>query len=140
MQPDQQSTPDTPADLPPQATSPEATSPETPAVEVASATFPDVGHEHLGRDGSAPPPNLGVLHDVELDVTVEFGRRQLPLADVLRLGAGSVIELEKMVGEPLAIYANGRLIAEGEAVVVDEQFGVRITRLATSNPSGNAFH
>jgi flagellar motor switch protein FliN/FliY len=111
----------------------------TPTVEVAAATFPDVGSEHLG-DGPARAADLGVLHDVELDVTVELGRRQLPLSDVLRLGAGSVIELEKMVGEPLAVYANGRLIAEGEAVVVDEQFGVRITRLATPNAAGNAFH
>jgi flagellar motor switch protein FliN/FliY len=136
MQPDEkQPTSDTPAGLPP-----ETAPPEVPAVEVASAAFPDVGREQLDGDGFTPPPDLGVLHDVELDVTVEFGRRQLPLADVLRLGAGSVIELEKMVGEPLAIYANGRLIAEGEAVVVDEQFGVRITRLVTSKPSGNAFH
>ena len=111
----------------------------TPTVEVAAAMFPEVGGEHLG-DGPTRAADLGVLHDVELDVTVELGRRQLPLADVLRLGAGSVIELEKMVGEPLAVYANGRLIAEGEAVVVDEQFGVRITRLATPSAAGNAFH
>jgi flagellar motor switch protein FliN/FliY len=111
-----------------------------PTVEVAAATFPDVGSEHLGGGDAGRPAHLGVFHDVELDVTVELGRRQLPLADVLRLGTGSVIELEKMVGEPLAVYANGRLIAEGEAVVVDEQFGVRITRLATPNAAGNAFH
>jgi len=52
---------------------------------------------------------------------------------VLRLTTGSIIELEKLVGEPLEIYANGRLIAEGEAVVIDEQFGVRITNLVTGN-------
>ncbi len=107
-------------------------------VEVAAAAFPDVGAEHLDGDG-VMPTNLHVLHDVELDVTVELGRRHLPLADVLRLGVGSVVELEKMVGESLSVYANGRLIAEGEAVVVDEQFGVRITKLAAPKPGGNTF-
>ena len=65
-----------------------------------------------------------------MEITVELGRRKLPLADLLNLTTGSIIELEKLVGEPLEVYANGRLIAEGEAVVIDEQFGVRITNLA----------
>lgn len=96
---------------------------------LASAAFPDFGSEHLG-DGATG--HFEVLAEVELEVTVELGRRRLPLADVLRLTKGSVVELEKLVGEPLSVYANGRLIAEGEAVVVDEQFGVRITRLAAA--------
>jgi flagellar motor switch protein FliN/FliY len=92
------------------------------------ADFPDLGAERLsGPD--MPYANLSLLVDVELEVRVELGRRKLPLADVLKLAAGSVIELDKIVGEPLAIYANDRLIAEGEAVVIDEQFGVRVTRL-----------
>lgn len=96
---------------------------------IAPAAFPDLGRETLTGDGS--PGNLDLLADVELEVTVELGRRRLPLADVLRLSTGSVIELEKVVGEPLEVYANGRLIAEGEAVVIDEHFGIRITRLAS---------
>ena len=76
------------------------------------------------------PGNFDLLAEVELTLTVELGRRKLALSEVLQLTPGSVIELEKLVGEPLEIYANGRLIAEGEAVVVDEQFGVRITNLA----------
>jgi flagellar motor switch protein FliN/FliY len=72
-----------------------------------------------------------MLADVELDVTVELGRRRMPLADILRLTSGSVVELEKLVGEPLQVFANNRLIAEGEAVVIDDQFGVRITSLAS---------
>ena len=96
---------------------------------VAPAAFPELGRETLGGNGS--PGNLDMLADVELEVTVELGRRRLPLADVLRLSAGSVVELEKVVGEPLEVYANGRLIAEGEAVVIDEHFGIRITRLAS---------
>jgi flagellar motor switch protein FliN/FliY len=99
-------------------------------VEVAAASFPELGREVVGGDGS--DAGFALLAEVELEVTVELGRRKIPLADVLRLTTGSVIELDKLVGEPLEVYANGRLIAEGEAVVMDEQFGIRITSL-TSN-------
>ncbi|MFQ5571034.1 MAG: flagellar motor switch protein FliN [Rhodothermales bacterium] len=106
-----------------------------PSVAVASASFPELGVETIGGDGE----NFGLLAEVELEVTVELGRRKLPLADILRLTTGSVIELENLVGEPLEIYANGRLIAEGEAVVIDEQFGIRITRLASEKQRTKAF-
>ncbi|MEX0601345.1 MAG: flagellar motor switch protein FliN, partial [Rhodothermales bacterium] len=108
-----------------------------PSVQVQQAAFPDLGGESIGGDGS----NTGfeLLAEVELEVTVELGRRNIPLADVLRLTTGSVIELEKLVGEPLEVYANGRLIAEGEAVVMDEQFGIRITNLANGRPRAKAF-
>ncbi len=99
------------------------------AVEVAPAAFEDFGRERIG-DGRDGHPSLHFLSDVELEVTVELGRRRLPLAEVLRLTTGSVVELEKLVGQPLEVYANDRLIAEGEAVVIDDQFGVRITSLA----------
>jgi len=82
---------------------------------------------------TAPPPSAGafdLLADVEIEVTVEFGRRRLPLGEVARLEVGSVIELDALAGEPLAIFANGRRIATGEAVVVDGQFAVRIESLA----------
>ncbi len=98
-------------------------------IEVAPVNLPDLGKEALGVGGSS---NFELLSDVELEVRVELGRRRLPLADLIRLTHGSVIELEKLVGEPLEVYANGRLIAEGEAVVIEEQFGVRITRLITN--------
>lgn len=97
------------------------------SVHVAPAAFDDLGAESIG-DGAT---DLHVLSDVELELTVELGRRHLPLADVLRLTTGSVVELDKMVGQPLFIYANGRMIAEGEAVVIDDQFGVRVTSLST---------
>lgn len=99
-------------------------------VEVATAAFPELGSEVVGGDGS--DAGFALLAEVELEVTVELGRRKIPLADVLRLTTGSVIELDKLVGEPLEVYANGRLIAEGEAVVMDEQFGIRITSLASN--------
>ena len=84
---------------------------------------------------SAPPRpsgggTLDLLGDVELEVTVELGRCRLPLAEVARLGVGSVVELDALAGDPLVVYANGRRIATGEAVVVDGQFGVRIQKVS----------
>lgn len=82
----------------------------------------------------SPDPGLvastmDLLADVELEVTVELGRCRLPLGEVARLGVGSVVELDTLAGEPLVVYANGRRIATGEAVVVDGQFGIRVGRL-----------
>ena len=104
-------------------------------VAVSPAVFPEFNPDSFPGDGG----NFNLLAEVELEVTVELGRRKLPLADVLRLTTGSVIELENLVGEPLEVYANGRLIAEGEAIVIDEQFGIRITRLASDRQRTKAF-
>ena len=116
------------ADIPDMDTPASSNDAQAP-VAVSSVAFDDLGAESIG-DGSTG--ELDLLADVELEVTVELGRRRLPLADVLRLTTGSVIELDKLVGQPLAVDANGRLIAEGEAVVIDDQFGVRVTSLATA--------
>lgn len=110
---------------------------EKPKVEVAPAAFPELGNEVISGDGA--DGGFELLAEVELEVTAELGRRKIPLSDVLRLTTGSVIELEKLVGEPLEVYANGRLIAEGEAVVMDEQFGIRITNLASGRNRARAF-
>jgi flagellar motor switch protein FliN/FliY len=69
------------------------------------------------------------LLDVHLDVSVEVGRVQMPVREVLSLGPGSVIELQRAAGEPVEVFANGRCIGRGEIVVVGDQFGVRITEL-----------
>ena len=73
------------------------------------------------------PRNLDFLLDVTLQVTVEVGRCRMTIQDLLQLGQGSVIELTKLAGEPLDIFINERPIARGEAVIVNEKFGVRIT-------------
>jgi flagellar motor switch protein FliN len=73
------------------------------------------------------PRNLDFLLDVFLQVSVEVGRTKMTIQDLLQLGQGSVIELSKLAGEPLDIYINERLVARGEAVIVNEKFGVRIT-------------
>ena len=99
-------------------------------VEVAPVRFADLGPESLGGPGGPSP--LARMEEVEIEIAVELGRRRLPLAEILRLNVGSVVELDRMLGEPLGVYANGHLVAEGEAVVLGEQFAVRVTRLVAA--------
>ena len=73
------------------------------------------------------PRNLDFLLDVYLQVSVEVGRTRMTIQDLLQLGQGSVIELSKLAGEPLDVYINNRLVARGEAVIVNEKFGIRVT-------------
>jgi flagellar motor switch protein FliN/FliY len=85
---------------------------------------------------TAPSAALDTLLDVSLPVAIEFGRTTMTVQEVLDLACGSVIRLERMVGEPIDIYVSDRKFAEGEVVVVGEFFGVRITRiLAATEPS-----
>jgi flagellar motor switch protein FliN/FliY len=72
-----------------------------------------------------------MLLDVPLALTVELGRSNMTIQELLALGPGSVIELDKMAGEPLDIVVNGRLVARGEAVVVNDKFGIRITDIVS---------
>lgn len=72
---------------------------------------------------------IGFLKDVKMNVSVELGNREMSLGNVLKLVRGSVIELEKLAGEPVDILVNGQTIAEGDVVVIDEHFGVRISKL-----------
>ena len=74
-------------------------------------------------------PNIALLLDVPLQVTVELGRTRKLIRDILELSPGSVIELDKLAGEAVDILVNGKLIAKGEVVVIDENFGVRITEI-----------
>lgn len=77
--------------------------------------------------GQGSPRTLDFILDVTLQVTVEVGRARMTIQDILQLGQGSVVELEKLAGEPLDIYVNGKPVARGEAVIVNEKFGVRLT-------------
>ena len=74
---------------------------------------------------------LDLLLDVPLEVSVELGRTRLSIQNLLALGPGSVVELDKLAGDPLDILVNGRLVARGEAVVVNDKFGVRITDIVS---------
>lgn len=71
--------------------------------------------------------NLDLILDIPLRVTVELGRSKMVVSELLNLGQGSVIELNKLAGEPMEILVNDKLVARGEAVVVNEKFGVRLT-------------
>lgn len=71
--------------------------------------------------------DIDLILDIPLDVSVELGRVKMLVNDLLQLGQGSIIELNKAVGEPLEIYIHNKLIARGEVVVMDEQFGIRVT-------------
>lgn len=73
--------------------------------------------------------NLNLVMDVELNVSLRFGKRQLPLRDVLDLASGSIVELDRLVDEPVELYLDGKLIARGEAVVVDGNYGLRVTEV-----------
>jgi flagellar motor switch protein FliN/FliY len=81
----------------------------------------------LGAAPAEVPRNFGLLLDIPLEVTVEIGRTKLTLQELLRLGAGSVIELGKAAHERLDVLINGKPIARGEAVMVNDKFGVRLT-------------
>lgn len=83
--------------------------------------------DKLAQSNQKEPVNLSVLLDISLQVTVELGRARMTIDSLLRLSQGSVVELNRVAGEPLDIYVNDKLMARGEAVVVKEKFGVRIT-------------
>jgi len=76
--------------------------------------------------------NLQLILDIPLRVTVELGRTKMAVSELLNLGQGSVIELNKLAGEPMEVFVNDKLIARGEAVVVNEKFGVRLTDIIST--------
>lgn len=84
--------------------------------------------DSLTRDTALPKAqNLDFILDIPVEVTVELGKTRMLVNDLLQLGQGSVVELEKLAGEPVEIVINDKLIARGEVVVVNEKFGVRLT-------------
>ena len=75
--------------------------------------------------------DIDFVLDIPLDLSVELGRVKMLVNDLLQLGPGSIIELSKLVGEPLHIYINDKMIAKGEVVVMDEKFGIRVTDITS---------
>lgn len=82
--------------------------------------------EQVKENGQSGQVDISVLLDVPLQVTVELGRTRMTIEQLLKLNQGSVVELNRIAGEPLDIYVNSKLVARGEAVVVKEKFGIRI--------------
>jgi len=89
---------------------------------------PDFGDLQEGATATDPAA-LSTVFDLSLPVAIELGRTRLSVQEVLALGRGSVVELDRLVGEPIDVFVGDRRFAEGEVVVVGEQFGVRITRI-----------
>ena len=93
------------------------------------------------KGGSSAPNDLGsrggdglsFVMDVPVELTIELGRKTTKIGEVLRLGPGSILELNKANGEPLDVYVNNRLIARGEAVVVGERYGIRLTEVVVND-------
>jgi len=125
--PPSKETTDAPSETSSPATSEPASVPLRPA-QFAALIPPDQGRR--ARPGA---PDLGILLDVPLRITVELGRAQLPVRDVLELAPGSVIQLDRSAGEVLDVLVNGVPVAHGEVVVVGEQFGIRLVRVLTSS-------
>jgi flagellar motor switch protein FliN len=83
--------------------------------------------EDLGKQVQGASKDINFILDIPLEVTVVIGRTKILVQELLQLGQGSVVALEKLAGEPMEVYVNDRLIGRGEVVVVNERFGVRLT-------------
>ncbi len=98
-----------------------------PVLEVVQGDKLDIPEKRKTHLSEGKDRNLELILDIPLRVTVELGRTKMVVSDLLNLGQGSVIELNKLAGEPMEILINDKLVARGEAVVVNEKFGVRLT-------------
>jgi flagellar motor switch protein FliN/FliY len=96
----------------------------------AAAEFGELAATTTGAD----PVPMSMLFDLSLPVTIELGRARLSVEDLLGLGRGSVIQLDRLAGEPIDVFVGDRRFAEGEVVVVGEQFAVRVTRILAPTP------
>ncbi|MFD1360348.1 flagellar motor switch phosphatase FliY [Lentibacillus salinarum] len=97
---------------------------------IQQAAFSDLEHAGFNQNEKR---NLDMLLDIPLNVSVELGRTQRSIKDILELSAGSIVELDKLAGEPVDILVNQKLIAKGEVVVIDENFGVRVTDIVSQS-------
>jgi flagellar motor switch protein FliN/FliY len=99
---------------------------EEPAGNIESPRFDDFSGQRSIQRGDR---SLDFLLDIPLEVSVELGRTRLVINDLLQMGRGAIIELNKPAGEPVEVYVSGRLLGKGEVVVVDDKFGVRLTEI-----------
>jgi len=100
---------------------------ELAAETVASASFTNFGP----GSGAAAGNDINMILDIPVQLTVELGRTRIPIKHILQLAQGSVVELDALAGEPMDVLVNGYLIAQGEVVVVNEKFGIRLTDIVT---------
>ena len=100
------------------------------STQASETKAPEAEKSKASKQGSAAVHNLKVLENIEVRLTVEVGNTEIKIKDLLRLNEGSVVELDRLAGEPLDILANGTKIAKGEVVMVGERFGIRFTEVA----------
>ncbi|WP_330835784.1 flagellar motor switch protein FliN [Piscinibacter sp.] len=110
-----------------EATPSAATEVQTQAEQVAPASFTNFS------SGASPTAgnDINMILDIPVQLTVELGRTRIPIKHILQLAQGSVVELEALAGEPMDVLVNGYLIAQGEVVVVNDKFGIRLTDIVT---------
>jgi flagellar motor switch protein FliN/FliY len=101
----------------------------TEVEQVAPAQFANFAQATPGLTGSGN--DISMILDIPVQLTVELGRTRIPIKHILQLAQGSVVELETLAGEPMDVLVNGFLIAQGEVVVVNDKFGIRLTDIVT---------
>jgi flagellar motor switch protein FliN len=97
--------------------------------QVAPAQFANFGGGAVAASGAGN--DISMILDIPVQLTVELGRTRIPIKHILQLAQGSVVELETLAGEPMDVLVNGYLIAQGEVVVVNDKFGIRLTDIVT---------
>ena len=102
---------------------------QTQAEQVAPAAFTNFASQT--PDLAGPGNDIDMILDIPVQLTVELGRTRIPIKNILQLAQGSVVELEALAGEPMDVLVNGYLIAQGEVVVVNDKFGIRLTDIVT---------
>jgi flagellar motor switch protein FliN len=108
-----------------------------PAESVAPASFANFSSGNNGNNGGnnggsdSANNDINMILDIPVQLTVELGRKRIAIKNILQLAQGSVIELETLAGEPMDVLVNGYLIAQGEVVVVNDKFGIRLTDIVT---------
>lgn len=108
-------------------TKPETASELQAAEQVAPASFTNFAATTASTAGN----DINMILDIPVQLTVELGRTRIPIKHILQLAQGSVVELEALAGEPMDVLVNGYLIAQGEVVVVNDKFGIRLTDIVT---------
>jgi len=106
-----------------------------PAFDADTAHTPvppsNTGHTGAGTSGSSSMQDIQMVLDIPVTLSVELGRVKVPIKYILQLAQGSVVELDALAGEPMDVLVNGYLIAQGEVVVVNDKFGIRLTDIVT---------
>jgi flagellar motor switch protein FliN len=101
------------------------------AQKVAPASFTNFSENPVATGAGGAGNDINMILDIPVQLTVELGRTRIPIKHILQLAQGSVVELEAMAGEPMDVLVNGFLIAQGEVVVVNDKFGIRLTDIVT---------